>query len=207
MNGSPQYRGHRLDGPLPEFHAAVDALQADTISQAAWQRMQARAAQRRAEAEARRLRHAGPLRLLVCGSREWADRDLLAVTVEQAVTEHGRGRPGVVLIHGGARGADRMAGQLARARGWQLEVYLAEWDRYGRSAGVRRNHRMLQAGRPERVLAFTDDLSSSRGTADMVRRARAARLPVQVVGHPAAEPGKGVRPPASPDAAQQLPFL
>jgi len=201
------YRGHRLDGPLDEFHAAVDALQADTISQAAWQRMQARAAQRRSEAEARRLKRAGPLRLLVCGSREWTDRDLLAVTVDQAVTEHGRGRPGVVLIHGGARGADRLAGQLARARGWELEVYPAEWDRDGRSAGVRRNHRMLQTGRPELVLAFTDDLAASRGTADMVCRARRAGLPVLVVGHPVPESGEGVRRQASPDAAQQLPFL
>src|SRR4029450_12015019 len=104
--GSLQYRGHRLDGPMPEFHAAVDALQADTISEAAWQRMQARAAQRQAEADARRLKQAGPLRLLVCGSREWTDRDLLAATVEQAGAEHGRGRPGGALVHRGARGCD-----------------------------------------------------------------------------------------------------
>jgi len=201
------YRGLRLDGPIEEFHAAVDALQADTISQAAYERMRLRAEQRQAEREARRLRQAGPLRLLVCGSRDWTDRDLLGVTVEQVVGEHGQGRPGVVLIEGDARGADRLAGQLARARGWQLEVYPADWQRQGRAAGMRRNHRMLRDGRPELVLAFTDDLRSSRGTADMVRRARAARLPVLVISHPSTQPGEEVRRQAPRDAAGQLPLL
>jgi hypothetical protein len=207
LNGSLQYRGHRLDGPLPEFHTAVDQLAADTISQAAYERMQLRAEQHQAYAEARRGREAGPLRLLVCGSREWTDRELLAATVDQAIAEHGQGRPGVVLIEGDARGADRLAGRLARARGWQLEVYPADWQRHGRSAGMRRNARMLREGRPELVLAFTDDLAASRGTADMVRRARAARLPVMVTGHPSAADREGVRRQASADAAGQLPFL
>ena len=207
MNGREMhYRGLRLDGPVGEFHAAVDALEADTISEAAWQRMQARAEQRRAEAQARRLKQAGPLRLLVCGSREWTDRDLLAATVHQAIAEHGAGRPGVVLIEGDARGADRMAGQLARARGWQLQVYPADWQHHGRAAGIRRNARMLRDGRPERVLAFTDDLAASRGTADMVRRARAAHLPVLVIGHQL-KPGEEVTPKATRDAAGQLPLL
>src|SRR4029453_2889936 len=87
------YRGLRLDGPVEEFHAAVDALAADTISQAAYERMRLRAEQRRAEAEARQARQAGPLRLLVCGSREWTDRELLAATVDQAIARHGRERP------------------------------------------------------------------------------------------------------------------
>ena len=71
---------------------------------------------------------------------------------------------------------------------------------------MRRNARMLHEGRPERVIAFTDDLAGSRGTADMVRRARSAGLPVLVVGHssPALE---GVRPQASHPAAQQLPLV
>jgi hypothetical protein len=184
------YRGLRLDGPLPEFHAAVDALQADTISQAAYERMRLRAEQRQAQVRARQARQAGPLRLLVCGSREWTDRELLAATVERVIAEHGRGRSGVVLIEGDARGADRLAGRLARTRGWQLEVYPADWQRQGRAAGMRRNHRMLREGRPELVVAFTDDLAASRGTADMVRRARAARLPVLVISHPSTQPGR-----------------
>jgi hypothetical protein len=32
MHGSPSYRGLRLDGPLKEFHRAVDRLRWDTVS-------------------------------------------------------------------------------------------------------------------------------------------------------------------------------
>jgi SLOG family YspA-like protein len=201
-----RYRGLRLDGPLGEFHAAVDALTKDTISEAAWQRMQLRAQQRQAAAEARRLQERGPLRLLVCGSRAWTDPALLAATVDQLVSEHGRGRPGVVLIEGDARGADRLAGQLAHARGWQLEVYPADWHRHGRTAGIRRNVRMLRDGCPQRVVAFTDDLATSPGTADLVRRAHAGGLPVLIVGHTHPEQPKEVTSTTPAPAAQQLPL-
>jgi hypothetical protein len=173
----------------------VDALQRDTIPEGAYRAMQQR----------RQAERPGPLRLLVCGSRTWTDAALLAEAVEQTVAEHGQGRAGVVLIEGDARGADRLAGALAKAHGWALEVYPADWQRHGRAAGMLRNARMLRQGRPERVLAFTDDLTASRGTADMVRRAHAAGIPVLVVSHPPVSAEGGDAPDAS-SAARQLPF-
>jgi hypothetical protein len=190
-----RYRRWRLDGSVAELHTAVDALQRDTVPEALYQAIQRRQAERRQ----------GPLRLLVCGSRTWTDATLLAEALERVVTEHGQGRAGVVLIEGDAHGADRLAGALAKARGWQLEVYPADWQRHGRTAGTRRNARMLRQGRPERVLAFTDDPTSSRGTADMVRRAQGAGLPVLVVSHPSPARGE-VTPQASDPAARQLPL-
>jgi YspA, cpYpsA-related SLOG family len=150
-------------------------------------------------------RSSSPLRLLVCGSRTWTDSALLASSVEQVVAEHGQDRPGVVLIEGDARGADRLAGEFARARGWELEIYPADWQRHGCAAGMRRNARMLRQGGPERVIAFTDDLAASRGTADMVRRARGAGVPVLVVSHPPAT-SEGGEAKGANDAAPQLPL-
>jgi hypothetical protein len=120
------------------------------------------------------------MRLLVCGSRTWTDyrrlRRVIEATIAQRQAEH------VTIIEGGARGADRMAGHLAYLHGWGLEVYPARWEQQGRAAGVHRNARMLQRGRPDLVVAFTvGPLAQSRGTADMVRRARAAGVPVQHV--------------------------
>jgi hypothetical protein len=121
------------------------------------------------------------MRLLVCGSRTWTDRARLWQVLDRLVTEHSDGQV-VTVIEGDARGADRLAGQLARERGWRLERYPADWTRHGRAAGFRRNTRMLQQGRPDLVVAFTvGPLAASRGTADMVRRARAAGVPVQVI--------------------------
>ncbi len=120
------------------------------------------------------------MRLLVCGSRTWTDRARLWQVLEQLVSEHSDGE--VTVVEGDACGADRLAGQLARERGWRLERYPADWTRQGRAAGFRRNARMLREGRPDLVVAFTvGPLQHSRGTADMVRRARAAGVPVQVI--------------------------
>jgi SLOG family YspA-like protein len=191
-----RYRRWRLDGPVAELHTAVDALQWDTVPEAVYQAIQCR------QVEPRQ----GPLRLLVCGSRTWTDAALLAEAVDQVVADHGQGRAGVVLIEGDARGADRLAGALAKARGWELEVYPADWQRHGRAAGMRRNARMLRQGRPERVIACADDLTASRGTADLVRRAHSVGLPVVVVSHPPVSP-EGGEALAADDGARQLPFM
>jgi hypothetical protein len=71
-----------------------------------------------------------PALVLVCGSRAWADR----TTIERRL----RGLAAdTVVLHGGARGADRLAGTLAAELGLHSEVMPAQWDRYGRAAGPR----------------------------------------------------------------------
>lgn len=85
-------------------------------------------------------------------------------------------RPSVV-IHGGARGADSLAGEVATKAGVPVEVYPAQWEKHGRRAGPIRNQQMLDEGRPDVVLAMPGGV----GTADMVRRAKAAGLRVVVI--------------------------
>jgi hypothetical protein len=102
------------------------------------------------------------MRLLIAGSRDWQDETPIRQALERA-------RP-TVLIHGAARGADSIAARLAYAMGIEVRAYPADW-RIGRAAGVIRNQRMLDEGRPDWVIAFADDLLVSRGTRDMIERA------------------------------------
>ncbi len=123
------------------------------------------------------------MRVLVCGSREWTDDWI----IDQVLTGIDGNQPvftETVIIEGGARGADTIAGQ------WRLGeydvhhiTYRAEWHRYGGSAGPIRNQQMLDEGGPDVVIAFSDDIKSSKGTADMVRRAKKAGVPTYVVSH------------------------
>lgn len=119
------------------------------------------------------------IRILVTGSRNWSDAD--AIRDELANWLHFRfgedPPPPVTLVHGGARGADRLAGQIAREYGWTVEVHPADWERYGRSAGHRRNAEMVAAG-ADVVLAFP--LGASRGTRGCVAAAAKAGIPVLV---------------------------
>lgn len=112
-------------------------------------------------------------RVLVCGDRWW--KDLKAITAVLAEYP-----PDTIVIHGGAAGADYFAGVAASRLGLACEVYRADWDKYGRAAGPVRNSLMLSHGLPTEVHAFHDNLDQSKGTKDMVQKARRAGVPVTV---------------------------
>lgn len=111
-------------------------------------------------------------KVIICGDRYWADYRAVKREVDKLP-------PGTVVIEGGARGADRLARQAAAARGLEVRTFDADWARYGRAAGPIRNAAMLAAG-PALVLAFHADLDKSKGTRDMVKRARRAGVPVKL---------------------------
>lgn len=48
------------------------------------------------------------------------------------------------VFHGAARGADELVDRAARRLGLPVRAVPAQWSRYGRSAGPRRNQLMLQ---------------------------------------------------------------
>ena len=114
------------------------------------------------------------MKVLVCGSRSWRDRRRIRARLLHLPR-------GSHVIHGGARGADRLAGDVARALGFQVEEVPAVWRTGGsvfdRSAGFRRNLRMLDM-KPDLVIAFWDGRST--GTAHTIREAHKRGLAVEV---------------------------
>ena len=84
-------------------------------------------------------------RILVTGSRDWADENLIAGALLHEVSR----RPAsdtIVIVHGAARGADVMANRVALHYEWQIERHPADWERFGRQADVIRNAEMVKAG-------------------------------------------------------------
>jgi len=78
------------------------------------------------------------------------------------------------IVHGGARGADKMAGKFARQYGIPEVIVPAQWDHYGKSAGPVRNKWMVDIIQVDEVLAFP----GGSGTAHMVELAK--RLGIKV---------------------------
>ena len=80
---------------------------------------------------------------LVCGGRDYADRDTLDREMSRFVTPHLEAGDDVEIIHGAARGADTLAGDWAGARGLTVTPVPADWNRYGaKRAGFLRNTEM-----------------------------------------------------------------
>lgn len=84
----------------------------------------------------------------------------------------------ITVIHGGARGADQIAGEFAEFYHCAVEEYPAQWQTYGKRAGFVRNRQMLEEGKPEIVLAFYSGSERSKGTAMMVDISRQAGVEV-----------------------------
>jgi hypothetical protein len=114
------------------------------------------------------------LRVLVCGSRDRHDADLIESTLTRLNATRG---PIECIIDGEARGVDRMAGKWARDRGVLEWGYLPEWHRAG-PEGEARDQLMIAEARPDLVVAFP----GGAGTAVMVKQARAARIEVIEIG-------------------------
>lgn len=114
--------------------------------------------------------------MLICGDRNWTSPRAIALRMKTLPLD-------CVVITGGARGADKMAHDIAQASGRltaECEISRAAWDRLGPKAGPIRNRLMLSLA-PDLVLAFHADLAHSKGTKDCVTAAEALGIPVEVI--------------------------
>ena len=112
------------------------------------------------------------MRILVCGGREWVDPWPI-------LRELAKFHNDTVVIHGAARGADKLAGVVAEGLGFEVISVPADWNKHHRAAGPIRNKKML-AMRPMIVLAFHEDIRTSKGTKHMVTIARKAGIETKV---------------------------
>lgn len=120
-------------------------------------------------------------RLLVCGSRDFDDEAYLSHVLDLILVQ----KPGLVIVEGCARGADRMAERYGQRNDLYIEHYPADWNTHGRKAGFLRNTQMADT-RPDAVIAFYRNPSQpSVGTQMMVRIARERGIPVAIPAHPA----------------------
>lgn len=118
-------------------------------------------------------------RVLVTGSRAWIDPLPVHNALNGLLREHGA----LAVMHGACpSGPDSYAAQwvaqaVRRHPGCVVEIPVpADWETYGRKAGPLRNQHMVALGH-DLVLAFWD--GTSRGTADCIRRAEKAGIPVR----------------------------
>lgn len=119
-----------------------------------------------------------PLRIVITGSRNWADRDAIATVLAKASAHLGL----VTIIQGGARGADAIAKEWATTAGMLGPEFPADWKRLGKRAGPLRNEAMLKAG-ADIVLAFPiGSRATSPGTWNCIETASAMGIQVRIYG-------------------------
>lgn len=74
---------------------------------------------------------------------------------------------GSIVVSGGARGVDAAAELAAKRKGFGCEIYPADWNKYGKAAGMIRNTDIVASC--DVLVAFWD--GESRGTQDSIVKA------------------------------------
>jgi len=110
------------------------------------------------------------MKVIIAGSRSINTM----TTVERAIEESGFSL--AEIISGSARGVDALAEQFAEKHGIPCKIVPAEWEQYGRPAGLIRNAQM--AAYADALIAIWD--GQSVGTAHMIQAARKEGLRIHV---------------------------
>ena len=112
-------------------------------------------------------------KVIVAGSRGFTDYDLLVSKLDKILQD----KTDVEIVSGGAKGADSMGEAYAESKGYKLTVFPADWNKYGKSAGYKRNVQM--ADYADVLVAFWD--GQSKGTSHMIDIMREKDKPVRVI--------------------------
>lgn len=114
-------------------------------------------------------------KILVCGGRDYTNKERLYSFLDKVYEQ--LSHKNITIIHGGARGADYLAGEWASEKSVTIEVFYANWDTYKKAAGAIRNQVMLKEGKPDVVIAF----KGGKGTKNMVDISKKAGIIVYEV--------------------------
>jgi len=113
------------------------------------------------------------LKVIVAGTRGFDNYGWLVDRLDFLLQD----QTGVEIVSGGARGADSLGERYAQERGLVCTRFVAEWDRYGKRAGILRNEQMGQYA--DALVAFWD--GRSVGTKHMIQWAQGRGLKVRVI--------------------------
>lgn len=117
------------------------------------------------------------MKLAVIGSRTYSDAKRIEERIHKFLAENS----GVMIVTGGAEGADTIAEQAARKLNIPVIVFHADWKKFGRGAGPIRNKKIAEEA--DCCIAFIDKpIEKSRGTNNAISEFRKRNKPVEIIG-------------------------
>lgn len=117
-------------------------------------------------------------KVIIAGSRGFSNYKLLKETCNSTLREKKKTN-NVIIVSGHAKGADLAGEQYANEEKFDLEIFPADWKKYGKSAGFRRNEQMAEFA--DALIAFWD--GKSNGTKHMIDIATEKGMNVKVVNY------------------------
>ena len=123
-------------------------------------------------------------RVIIAGSRQFNDYKLMLNTLDEFGVHLINTIDPVEIISGHAPGADTLGEKFAKAYGYPLKIFPAEWNKYGKAAGPIRNEKMAKyASGADRGILIAFPVGESRGTRNMIKLAEQYGLEIHIINN------------------------
>jgi hypothetical protein len=123
------------------------------------------------------------MKIIIAGSRNFNNYKLLKNTCSKIINELKYNNSKCEIISGNAFGADRLGELFAKENSYNLKIFPANWEKYGKSAGYVRNQQMIEyvKDNPEKgyLIVFWDE--KSRGTKNTIDLARKYNIRTYII--------------------------
>jgi len=117
------------------------------------------------------------MKIIIAGGREFNDLNLMTKKMDLFLSKSTH--MDIEIVSGKANGADSLGEEYAKLRKYKIAEFPADWDKFGKGAGFKRNTEMAEYA--DALIAFWD--GNSRGTMHMINIAKKKGLQVKVVGY------------------------
>ena len=114
-------------------------------------------------------------RVVIAGCRDYNNYDEAKSYIDFCLSDI-RKENDIVIVSGCASGADAIGERYAKENGFEVEKYPADWKKYGRGAGPKRNRQMAEIS--DYVICFWN--GKSTGTKSMIDYAEKYNKPIKI---------------------------
>ena len=112
------------------------------------------------------------MKIIIAGCRNFNDYKMLSEVCDNLLSKQKE----IEIVSGMANGADKLGVKYAENNNIKIKMFPANWDRYGKSAGYKRNNEMAEYA--DGLIAFWD--RKSKGTEHMINLAKRSNLKVRI---------------------------
>lgn len=118
-------------------------------------------------------------KVIIAGSREFDNYDMLKEKCDKILSRKVNDGEEIIIVSGTAKGADMLGEKYAEEKGYKVERYPANWNKYGKRAGYLRNKKMAEVSNA--CIVFLNSKAENKGSKMMISIAKEENLLVRVI--------------------------
>lgn len=121
--------------------------------------------------------------VIISGGQDFKDYNLLKEKCDFYLSRKIKEGKKIIVISGGTEGADKLGEKYAAEKGYEVRRFIADWNRFGKFAGLRKNQQMTEIGNA--CIVFLSSYGENKGANNLISTARKNHLLVREINEEA----------------------